>query len=625
MLRRRWPEILFGLALAVWVGAWFSGAVATLALLTLPMVALGGVVGVRLGRHLLRPLIWRLRNRLAVVYLFIAVIPILLILTLSRQAAIFLGEQVAAHLVQSELGHHTEFLRNIAWMLAHSGVAQRSERAYSMGEALQQRYPGIEASVNDAYHDPVAGWGDTSGVMARKGKLYVWAHAVNGATCVTVHSPLTRRWLGGLVPGLGPVSVLPDPASETDFSIPAEESDPPVPIAPATNRFDEELRWGHEIPVARWDMPGRHERGLLGVRTRFSSLIGVLTSGGGRASLPNALWVFGLLFLLAQAASIYIGVTVTRTITSAVDDLHEGTHHVSQGDFSWRIPEKGEDQVAGLGRSFNQMTGEVERLLEVAKESERLKAEVEIARRVQAQLFPQAVPRIPGLELFGACSPARMVSGDYYDYQPAGSRYAIAIGDVAGKGISAALLMSSLQAYFRMQLEELGRGEVALAMETINRHLHAATSAEKYATLFLGVYDHTSGELIYTNAGHLPPLLIRGGKAEPLEVNGMVVGAFPFAKYTESRISLEPGDLLVGFTDGVTEPENSFGEMYGEERLAALFVRTAALPSDQILEEVDKAVTAHTGSGELQDDLTMLIARRAGAKRAALPPEAPPA
>lgn len=612
MLRRRGPEILFCAALALWLLAWWTGAGLLWMLLSPPLFALAGIVAVKFGRHLLRPLIWRLRNRLAVAYLFIAVIPILLILALARQSAIFLGEQVAAHLVQSELDHHAVNLRAVARLLAKSPAAERPAEARAMQAALDPRFPGIEASISDAYRDSVAGWGETAGVMTRARKLYVWAHATEGTVCVTVQAPVTRRWLASLVPGLGPVSIL--PVSSGAFSIPPEEDDPPVALAQAANRFDEELRWGIDIPVARWDTPGRHEAALLGVRTRFSSLFQILNRAGSRASLPNALWVYGILFAIAQAASIYIGVTVTRSITAAVDDLHEGTHHVSHGDFSWRIPEKGDDQVAGLSKSFNKMTGEVERLLEVAKESERLQAEVEIARNVQAQLFPQAVPHIRGLELRGVCMPARMVSGDYYDYQPAGSRYAIAIGDVAGKGISAALLMSTLHACFRMHLEDLASGvPVVEVMERINRYLHAATPPEKFATLFVGTYDEASGELVYSNAGHPPPLLIRSGAASPLDVNGMVVGAFPSACYSESRVTLEPGDLLVAFTDGVSEPENAYGEMFGEQRLAEVAAQNRHLPADKLMDAVRDAVIHFTGSQELQDDLTMLVARRTAA------------
>jgi sigma-B regulation protein RsbU (phosphoserine phosphatase) len=144
----------------------------------------------------------------------------------------------------------------------------------------------------------------------------------------------------------------------------------------------------------------------------------------------------------------------------------------------------------------------------------------------------------------------------------------------------------------------------------LNQQLYADTAPEKYATFFLGVYDEDTNTLIYTNAGHLPPILIRNGEASPLEVNGMVVGAFPFAKYGESRLVLQPGDLLVFYTDGVTEPENAYGEMFGEDRLVELVLRNAECGGSQIVTAVTDAVREWTGSDELQDDMTLLLVRQ---------------
>jgi phosphoserine phosphatase RsbU/P len=159
----------------------------------------------------------------------------------------------------------------------------------------------------------------------------------------------------------------------------------------------------------------------------------------------------------------------------------------------------------------------------------------------------------------------------------------------------------------------------------INRQLYEATSPEKYATFFLGIYDEASSTLTYTNAGHLPPIIIRNGGIrnggiqnggignglpQELDVNGTIVGAFPSVQYTESRVELEPGDLLVCFTDGASEPENPFGEMFGEQRLAQVIAAHADLPEDRIIARVLAQVREWTGSQELPDDFTLLLARR---------------
>jgi sigma-B regulation protein RsbU (phosphoserine phosphatase) len=313
-----------------------------------------------------------------------------------------------------------------------------------------------------------------------------------------------------------------------------------------------------------------------------------------------------------------IGISMSRSITGAVHSLYQGTERVVRGDFSHLIQVKGRDQIAELSTSFNTMTQNLERLLAVAKEKERIEAEIEIARGVQDQLYPKAPPVFEGLKVLGMCAPARMVSGDYYDYQLVDGKLAIAIGDVAGKGISAALLMATIQAAMRMELRASAdlssmnglRFSTARMVSELNQQLHATTSAEKYATFFFAIYDQATGLMTYTNAGHLQPVLFRDGAATPLDVNGTVVGAFPFSKYEESKVALRSGDLLVCYTDGITEPENEYGEMFGEERLIELVAKNADRDEAQIIESVMESVRQWTGDPELFDDMTVLLARK---------------
>src|SRR5262249_3184869 len=222
-------------------------------------------------------------------------------------------------------------------------------------------------------------------------------------------------------------------------------------------------------------------------------------------------------------ASLWAGIKLTRTITGAVHELYEGTRHVREGDFSYRIPVTGEDQLAELGKSFNTMTENLGRLIVVSKEKERLESELAIEREVQNQVFPKDAPALKTLELKGVCNPARMVSGDYYDFMPLpGGTLAFAIGDVAGKGISAALLMASIQSTMRTQLSTVnGDGShkisAAALVATLNRQLYATTSPEKYATFYFALYDDTTHSLTYTNAGHLAPILVHGTSVQLLE------------------------------------------------------------------------------------------------------------
>jgi sigma-B regulation protein RsbU (phosphoserine phosphatase) len=231
------------------------------------------------------------------------------------------------------------------------------------------------------------------------------------------------------------------------------------------------------------------------------------------------------------------------------------------------------------------------------------------------------MPSIKTLRIAAVCEPARMVSGDFYDYQSLGvQHYSLALGDVSGKGISAALLMASIQSAMRMELRSsMADSNFALngirlssarIMSEMNQQMHATSAPEKFATCYFGLYDDSTGTLRYTNAGHLPPILVRKGAATRLDVNGTVMGAFPFAKYDESVIQLESGDLLVCFTDGITEPENEYDEMFGEERLVELVTKNAEREEEKIIGIILDSVRQWTGSPELQDDMTLLLARK---------------
>jgi len=509
----------------------------------------------------------------------------------------------------------------------------------NLGSFLQSRFPGVEVFIrqNGAWITPLAAgvqpppgdWPEGSGLLLRDHLLYGWAHAVRDGRSVMAVFPITREFLGEMVPDIGECTVL--LFNESRPILQAAAADPARPsrnrLPPAVNILDREIWWGTLLTVARWEKPNETQDVWFNIRTRPSAVLRtIFTQKVDFANdlIPMLFFSVAVLFLIAELIALLIGISLTRTITGAVHELYEGTMHIIRGDFSHRIPIHGHDQLTSLADAFNSMTGNMERLLAVEKERERLQAELEIAREVQNQLYPRTVPKTPSLRLTAVCDPARMVSGDYYDYQQLEyDRVAIAIGDVAGKGISAALLMATVQSSFRTQL----RGSIEVAatagqpgihvtiststvVSNLNQQLHADTSPEKYATFFLGVYDEATSTLTYTNAGHLPPIIIRGGTAERLEVNGMVVGAFAFAKYGESRMVLQSGDLLVFFTDGITEPEDAYGEMFGEERLVDLVLKNAHLDENQIIEIVTQAVRQWTGAGELQDDMTLLLVRR---------------
>lgn len=611
---------------------------------------LGVWLAIRLIRFGARRIIWRLRNRLIVTYLFIALVPVLLVIALAGFALWGIASQVAVYLVTSELDRRVSALQAISDSVLRTSTDTRADVMRRLAELLyQERFPGIEMMLRTGggierfpragtFPPPPQGWGNVSGVLRKDGDFYAWSHVklVNGD--FTVVAPLSREYLSNMVPNLGVVQfLLLRPSQKGTIRIGNNrklevqrdtDTSRGRALPEPANRFDIEVRWSALVQVANWDEPGGQTEALIYVRSRPSAVYSALFTRKEdtiQDFIPLALLVVSIAFLIVELVSLVIGITMTRTITSAVHHLYQGTQRVMQGDFSHRIAVRGNDQLADLSHSFNQMTARLEELVVVAKEKERLQSELEIAREVQNQLYPKKVPEVRTLRLTAVCKPARMVSGDYFDYECVpGPKLALAIGDVAGKGISAALLMATVQSSLRTELRTSlqaaaapsGNGHPVRGYSTsqlvthLNEQLYAYTSPEKYATFYLGIYDEDTSVLTYTNAGHLPPILIRDGQAVRLNVDGTVVGAFPFAQFEESRLELRPDDLLVCFTDGVSEPENEYGEMFGEDRLVQLLTRNAHRSEDQIVASVIEAVEQWTGSPELQDDMTLLLARR---------------
>jgi phosphoserine phosphatase RsbU/P len=251
-----------------------------------------------------------------------------------------------------------------------------------------------------------------------------------------------------------------------------------------------------------------------------------------------------------------------------------------------------------------------ESLAAEAAQRERIHREIEIAREVQERLFPQHVPQIPGLSLAGTCRPALGVGGDYYDLIPLDDgRLGLAIGDVSGKGISAALLMASLRASLRgMTLD--GPSDLSRVMQRINRLVYEASTINRYATFFFATYNPANQELRYVNAGHNPPMLLRSGAAEPvrLEAGGVVVGLLPQAAYEEQALMLSPGDLLIAYTDGISEAMTAADEEWGEERmLTAARQAERNASAEEILRTIFRAADQFTAGAEQHDDMTLLI------------------
>jgi phosphoserine phosphatase RsbU/P len=654
-----------------------------------------------------RKVLWRLRNRLIVTYVFIGVIPAVLLVTMAFITLYGLAGQFAVFVVTSEI--HAQ-LRSLE--AANAAVSNELAAHLERGDRpAAESLAGLRKRDPAWGHRQVCAWYGNQPLplcnvfngtalsppgfsrvqfreMVRdRGTLHlrVVSSLELGSTNLTVvtSEPFDSELVGRIAADLGEITLL-APGAPTEPNPPRTEASASATAAgphsslsvtppdgqgniainsgkqgttlqvgqvlfrpifvvgnlpPATGSMDFEIPLaGTSLSAVDWKT-GRPEPGaVVRVRTRPSVLYAHLFEALGEfvQGVEYVLLGVGAFFAIIELIALFIGTRMTRTVTAAVAQLHDATKHVDRGDFSHRIPVKSADQLSELALSFNSMTASIEKLILEQKEKQRLENELSIAQEVQAQLFPRQISELESLEVHGFCRPARTVSGDYYDFLTASShKLILAVGDISGKGISAALLMATIHSAVRaysveslpQMREPVAVGAVAGAgrimatwpegieispgalLGLLNHQLYESTPPEKYATLFLGIYDGRSHRLTYSNGGHLPPILIaKNGSIRRLEAGGTVIGLFDNMTYEEGSVEMKPGEIFLAYSDGVTEPENEFGE-FGEQRLIDLVSDNRDLPLPQISQLVTKAVENWIGDNEQPDDVTLVLAR----------------
>ena len=608
-----------------------------------------------------RRLLWRVRRKLLLSYLFLSVVPIVLVLTFALAGAVVLYDTLTAYLLRQGIDEVVWEVRTIADSAAEEidlNPAAAAEMVSARYEHWSSRFPGLSIAivpVGGAGRGDLPRAGPWKGMMPPRqapawlgrplrfggivqaatdrqdgsnGDLGLIVRAAEptraGARLVVIDVPLGRDLVARLeertgvrivAAGLG-ATVLTAGSGAGDRDTGGATMLSPAAGSPfqETVAFLDVTDWetGRTQPASlRLDAPvGRLSQRIVAIR---SAELGSNVKG-----LVLFLLVLAVLFAIVQGSALVMGGALARSITYAVHELFVGTERVREGDFTHRIRVYSEDQLGDLADSFNRMSGSIEHLLHVQREKQRLDDELRIAREIQKSLLPIQPPVMPGLALADLCEPAREVGGDYYDFFELGpGRLGVLVADVSGKGTSAALYMAELKGL----MLALSRTETSprRLLTAVNHLLAAHLDNRSFVTAVYAVVDLQEMTLTFSRAGHTPIMVVSRGREEVLLPGGMVLGlripgaSERFEKLLEEYTRpLTPGDVIVLYTDGITEAMDFEGNLFGEEALARVLRASHTQDPAAIRERVIRDVRAFVGDAEPHDDMTMVVIKVEG-------------
>ena len=599
------------------------------------VLVLFGLVGLpRLSRWVVRRLMWRIRTKMLVSYLFIAVVPLVL-LTIFFLLVGFLGLSLtASYMVSSQMERAAQDLRNLAQAtmtdlrLDDPRLRQTLEDRLSPARSL---YPNLEWTlVRDS--KPLArqgaapaarpGWlpaPSFAGVVKDEKREALRGLWVQGPSFLVLDVPTDQAFFARLEASTG-IAVI---ASDKEVKG-RRGADGEVEISSADERkLEAKLRGSGGVlffsVVDRTDWAtGKKDVMGLAIRYKPAELIRRLSPGSLDMSdvFVKGMAIVGGLFLVVYGGALLVGVLLARSITRNIHALSVGTDRLRQGDFSTTIPIRTRDQLGELADSFNMMARGIEDLLREQAEKQRLEEELRIARQIQMSLLPQGAVSHPGLRISALCLPATEVGGDYYDLLPLSeSRLAVLVADVSGKGTSAALYMAELKGLV-LSLSRIYDSPARLLGEA-NRILAANMDPRSFVTMTYAVVDTAERTMRYARAGHNPILHLEAatGRTRMLAPAGLGLGIDPGDRFEEileeAMLPLRSGDVFLFFTDGLTEAMNERSELFGEMRLRELMESAGEAgdgrPVAELKERILAEIRRFVGGAAPQDDMTLVI------------------
>jgi serine phosphatase RsbU (regulator of sigma subunit) len=607
-----------------------------------------GVYGLfRLFRFATRRLLWRIRTKLIVSSLFIALVPVVLLSLFVFIAAVLFVNLVASHLVTVEVSRLAQSLQGVAATALRSLPADDATAAAALGGERLDAARVIHSSLTYALvrrgrvvaatgtaPRALPGWWKGPGfaaIVAAETPVLraVWASGPDTflALDVPVDTPLFARFeketgihvrpeaaahrrhrgpegekgAGGRSRGLV-VDLKDDEGKEVSL-----ESEAGFSFVAMPERID----WDTGKQGEFWPLGFHFEP--LDLAKHLSPGFTLGDMGSLAAVLVYALGIVGVVFLVVYVGALLLGVMLARSITASVHALSLGTKRLRQGDFSQEIRVSSRDQLGELAESFNLMSRGIQDLLREQAEKERLEEELRIARQIQMSLLPaQGTMPLAGIRVAALCLPAAEVGGDYYDLLSlSDTRMGVLVADVSGKGTSAALYMAELKGLV-LSLSRIYESPAKLLKEA-NRILAANMDARSFITMTYAVVDTVARTMRYARAGHNPMIHLdaRTGRTRVLTPAGLGLGIDRGDRFDqileEAEIPLVSGDIFLFFTDGLSEAMNTKAELFGEGRLRSILEQGEGLSSDELKERILGEIRRFVGEADQHDDMTLVL------------------